>query len=79
MVDLGIGGWRLSTDSAAELAHDLTGVLEDADEESHTVVLYLFYNSIFKGEVDGEITDPFKHGKKFHIRGKLVLTDKTAL
>ena len=56
---------------AAELAHDLTGVLEDGDEGSHTVVLHLFDNSIFKGEVDGELTDPFKIGKKFHISGKL--------
>ena len=31
VVDLCIGGWRLSKDSAAELAHDLTGVLEDGD------------------------------------------------
>ena len=74
MVDLCIGGWRLSKDSAAELAHDLTGVLEDADEGSHTVVLHLFDNSIFKGEVDGELTDPFKIGRKFHIRGKLQVT-----
>ena len=37
------------------------------------MVLHLFDNSIFKGEVDGELTDPFKIGKKFHISGKLQL------
>ena len=71
VVDLSIGGWRLSKDSAAELAHDLNGVLDDADEGSHTVVLHLFDNAIFKGETDRELTDPFKLGKKFHISGKL--------
>ena len=73
VVDLYIGGWRLSKESAVELAQDLTGVLEDADKGTHTVVLHLFDNSIFKGEVDGELTDPFKIGKKFHISGKLQL------
>ena len=60
VVDLSIGGWRLSKDSAAELAHDLNGVLDDADEGSHTVVLHLFDNAIFKGEVNGKLADPIK-------------------
>ena len=75
MVDLSIGGWRLSKDSAADLAQDLSGVLEDASEGSHTVILHLFDNSIYKGEVDGELTDPVKLSRKYHIRGKLKLTD----
>ena len=75
VVDLSIGGWRLSKDSAADLAQDLSGVLEDASEGSHTVILHLFNNSIYKGEVDGELTDPVKLSRKFHVRGKLKLID----
>ena len=75
VVDLSIGGWKLTKESAADLAQDLSGVLEEASEESHTVLLHLFDNSIYKGEVDGELTDPIKLSRKFHIRGKLKLTD----
>ena len=62
-------------DSAADLAQDLSGVLEEASEGSHTVILHLFDNSIYKGEVDSELTDPVKLNRKYHVRGKLKLID----
>ena len=37
VVDLSIGGWKLTTESAAELAHDISCVLEDAEYNSFTI------------------------------------------
>ena len=37
VVDLSIGGWKLTKESAAEVALDLAGVLEDACDGSSTI------------------------------------------
>ena len=79
VVDLSIGGWKLTAESAAELAHDISGVLEDAEEASFTVVLHLFDNSIFKAMVDGDLTDPFKLNGRYHIQGSMQLINSNEL
>ena len=79
MVDLSIGGWKLTTESAAELAHDISCVLEDAEDNSFTIVLHLFDNSIYKGLSDGELTDAFKLKGSYHIKGELQLISSTEL
>ena len=71
VVNLSIGGWRLSDNSAAEMAQDIAGVLEDEYDGSHTLVLHLVDNAIFKGEVNGELADPIKINGTYHIKGKL--------
>ena len=75
VVDLSIGGWKLTKESAAEVALDLAGVLDDATDGSHTIVLHIFDNSIYKGKVGGELTDPVQINRKYHIEGKLVVMD----
>ena len=75
VVNLSIGGWRLSDNSAAEMAQDIAGVLEDEYDGSHTLVLHLVDNAIFKGEVNGELADPIKINGTYHIKGKLRLVD----
>ena len=79
VVDLSIGGWKLTTESAAELAHDISCVLEDAEDNSFTIVLHLFDNSIYKGLSDGELTDAFKLKGSYHIKGELQLISSTEL
>ena len=79
VVDLSIGGWKLTAESAAELAHDISGVLEDAEEANFTVVLHLFDNSIFKAMVDGDLTDPFKLNGRYHIQGSMQLINSNEL
>ena len=61
--------------SADELAHDISSVLVDVEDDSHTVVLHLLDNSIFKREVDNELTDPIKLNGSYHVRGELQLID----
>ena len=68
VVNLSIGGWRLSDNSAAEMAQDIAGVLEDEYDGSHTLVLH-------KGEVNGELAEPIKINGTYHIKGKLRLVD----
>ena len=75
VVDVSIGGWKLTKESAAEVALDLAGVLDDATDGSHTIVLHIFDNSIYKGEAGGELTDPVRINRKYHIEGKLVVLD----
>ena len=61
--------------SADELAHDISSVLVDVEDDSHTVVLHLLDNSIFKRKVDNELTDPIKLNGSYHVRGELQLID----
>ena len=67
----------MTKESAAEVALDLAGVLEDASDGSHTIILHIFDNSIYKGEVDGELSDSVRINRKHHIEGKLVVLDHT--
>ena len=79
VVDLCIGGWKLNTESAAELAHDISGVLEDSEDTSFTTVLHLFNNSIFKGLLDGDLTEQFKQNGSYHIKGEMQLINSAEL
>ena len=67
----------MTKESAAEVALDLAGVLEDASDGSHTIILHIFDNSIYKSEVDGELSDSVRINRKHHIEGKLVVLDHT--
>ena len=70
---MSIGGWKLTKESAAEVALDLAGVLDDATDGSHSIVLHIFDNSIYKGEVDGKLSNPIRINRKHHIEGKIVV------
>ena len=67
----------MTIESAAEVALALAGVLEDASDGSHTIILPIFATSIYKGEVDCELSDPVRINRKHHIEDKLVVQDHT--
>ena len=60
MVDLTIGGWKLNEKSAEDLAYDLENVFDDTDLANSTVILFMFGNSIFVGNVEGLQSEPVK-------------------
>ena len=51
MVDLIIGGWKLSEKTAKDLAYNIENVMDDADPATTTIILYMFDNSMFLGDV----------------------------
>ena len=73
IADLSIPGWKLSESSAADLASDISGIMENNDSSRVVVVLQLFDNETYKGLSGSEIVDPVKKDGKYHIIGKLVL------
>ena len=71
VVDLTIGGWKLSEKSAEDLAYDIENVMDDADPATTTIILHIFDNSVFMGEEEGGMLAPEKIAGRFHIRGRL--------
>ena len=71
VVDLTIGGWKLSEKSAEDLAYDIENVMDDADPAYTTIILHIFDNSVFLGEEEGGLVAPEKIAGRFHIRGRL--------
>ena len=69
-VDLYMSGWRLSEEKAVELASDISEALDNEMVEE-PVVLQIFDNSLYKGNVNGEIVDPIKPDGKYHLQGNL--------
>ena len=78
-MDLSVGGWKISDKSVDELASDIENSLEDEDPANTTVILHLFDNSIYRGRVDGNFTEPEKTNGKFHLRGELTIVDGAAI
>ena len=70
-----MGGWKISDKSVDELASDIENSLEDEDPANTTVILHLFDNSIYRGRVDGNLTEPEKINGRFHLRGELTIVD----
>ena len=79
VVDLSVGGWKITEKSVSELASDIENSLEDEDPASTTVILHLFDNSIYRGRVDGNLTEPEKSNGRFHLRGELTIADGAAI
>ena len=46
VVDLTIGGWKLTNKSAEDLAYDMENVFDDTDLANATIILHMFDNSI---------------------------------
>ena len=55
MVDLIIGGWKLSEKTAKDLAYNIENVMDDADPATTTIILYMFDHIMFLGDVDGNL------------------------
>ena len=60
MVDLTTGGWKLSEKTAEDLAYDIENILDDADPATTTILLHMFDNSVFLGNMDGNLCGPVK-------------------
>ena len=79
LVDLSVGGWKITNKSVDELASDIENSLEDEDPASTTVILHLFDNSIYRGRVESNLTEPEKTNGRFHLRGELTIVDGAAI
>ena len=73
IADLSLPGWKITEQSAEDLAGDIARIAKDNPVEKMVVILHLFDNQIFKGLVDDEPTDPVRIGGKYHITGKLAV------
>ena len=72
VVDLSIGGWKVTEDNVRDLATDVGDALEAAESpEGCTIVLQLLDNSLFKGGSKTSQIYPVKLGGTFHIVGEL--------
>ena len=72
VVDLSIGGWKVTEDNVRDLATDIGDALEAAESpEGCTIVLQLLDNSLFKGGSKTSQIYPVKLGGTFHIVGEL--------
>ena len=75
MVDLTIGGWRLTEKSGENLAYDIENVLDEADPTNTTIILHMFDNRVFLGESGGTTAAPVKVNGRYHILGRLVVAN----
>ena len=75
VVDLTIGGWRLTEKSGKNLAYDIENVLDEADPANTTIILHMFDNSVFLGESGGTTAAPVKVNGRYHILGRLVVAN----
>ena len=73
VADLTLPGWRLTEETAEDLASDISGILRSHDHEKIILVLQVFDNAIFRGLIGDELCDPIKINGKYHIPGKLVI------
>ena len=78
VVDLKIGGWKLSEKTAEDLAFDIENFMDEADPASTTIILHLFDNSVFHGVVDENPVAPVKIHGWYHILGRLEVTNAKA-
>ena len=72
VADLTLLGWRLTDESAEDLASDIAGILQTNDQSKIILVLQVIDNTVFKGLIGDEICDPVKLKGRYHIPGKLV-------
>ena len=49
IADLSLPGWRITEQSAEDLAGDISRIVKDTPVEKVVVILHLFDNQIFKG------------------------------
>jgi hypothetical protein len=71
IIDMSIGGWKLNTEAAEEMAAEIAEHLHNTSGKA-VVMIQLFDNSIFFGKLpDGSRRDPYKAEGKFHVEGEL--------
>ena len=75
VLDLTIGGWRLTEKSGEDLAYDIENVMDEADPANTTIILHMFDNSVFLGESGGITSAPAKINGRYHILGRLVVVN----
>ena len=77
VIDLTIGGWKISTENVQNLTSDIEEALGNAENiEDCTVILVLFDNSIYKGGSIASPSEPTKIDGRFHIVGDLHLVSE---
>ena len=79
LADLTLPGWKLSEDSADDLASDIAGIMAANDPDKVILVLQVFDNTIFKGVIGDEIRSPVKLNGKYHVPGKLMTASQEEL
>ena len=79
VADLTLPGWRLTEETAEDLASDISGILRSHDHEKIILVLQVFDNAIFRGLIGDELCDPIKINGKYHVPGKLVIIGQEEL
>ena len=73
LVDLTMCGWKLSEDSAADLAEDIKEQTPANLVEKTVIILQLFDNAVYKGQSStGRITEPWRQDGCYHVEGDLV-------
>ena len=73
IADLSLPGWKITEQSAEDLAGDISRIAKDTPVEKMVVILHLFDNQIFKGLIGDKTTDPVKKDGQYHITGKLAV------
>ena len=72
VADLTLPGWRLTEDTAEDLASDICGILKNNTPSKTILIMQVFDNSAFMGKIGEEVCHPVKMDGKYHIPGKLV-------
>jgi len=73
LVDLSMCGWKLTENSAADLAEDIREQTPDHLVDRTVIILHLFDNAIYRGLTNrGKITEPWRRDGRYHIEGDLV-------
>ena len=74
VIDLSIGGWKVSENNASDLANDISEAIENADAvEDCTIILILFNSNLYKGGDKTLQRDPEKIDSAYHSVGELQL------
>jgi len=80
LVDLSMCGWKLTENSAADLAEDIREQTPEHLVDRTVIILQLFDNAIFKGQTNrGKITEPWRQDGRYHIEGDLVTAGEEEL